>query len=78
MALLGGRLDEALKATEELEATSADVVVVRAATAYERVDADGVSRASTPSPDTRKLSFVSALAMAGDVLAAGDPTPASW
>jgi hypothetical protein len=70
VALLGGRLDEALKATEDLEATSPDVAVVRAATAYERVDPDGVARAlDALSPQARALSFVSALALASDVLA---------
>ena len=39
VALLGDRLDEALKATEELDPTSPDVAVVRAAAAYERIDA---------------------------------------
>jgi tetratricopeptide (TPR) repeat protein len=69
VALLGGRLDEALKATEDLDAASPDVAVVRAASAYERVDADGVARGLEPlSPETRKLPFVSSLAMAPDVL----------
>ncbi len=69
VALLGDRLDEALKATEDLEATSPDVAVVRAAAAYERVDADGVSRAlDALSPDTRKLPFLASLEMAPDAL----------
>src|SRR5262249_20045751 len=38
VALLGARLDEGLKATEELDPSSPDVAVVRAAAAYERVD----------------------------------------
>jgi tetratricopeptide (TPR) repeat protein len=70
VALLGGRLDEALKATEDLEASSPDVAVVRAATAYERVDPDGVARAlEALSPQARSLSFVSAFALAGELLA---------
>jgi tetratricopeptide (TPR) repeat protein len=70
VALLGGRLDEALKATEDLEATSADVVVVRSAAAYERVDADGVIRGlDALTPEARKLPLVSALALAPEVLA---------
>jgi tetratricopeptide (TPR) repeat protein len=77
VALLGGRLDEALKATEDLEPASPDVAVVRAATAYERVDADGAARAlDALAPDTRKLSFVAALALAGDVLAGKAPDAA--
>ena len=62
VALLGGRLDEALKATEDLDASSPDVAVVRAAAAYERVDADGVMRAlEALPPDARKLPFLAAL-----------------
>jgi hypothetical protein len=69
VALLGGRLDEALKATEDLDPASPDVAVVRAASAYERVDADGVARGlDALSPEARKLPFVSALAMASDAL----------
>jgi hypothetical protein len=78
VALYAGRLDEALKATEELEATSADVVVVRAAAAYERADADGVARAlDALSPDARKQPTLAALNLAGNVLggkAAMDPS----
>ena len=70
VALLGGRLDEALKATEELDSTSPDVAVVRAAAAYERVDSDGVSRAlEAVSPDARKQPFLSALNLGPDLLA---------
>ena len=69
VALLGGRLDEALKATEDLEPASPDVAVVRAASAYERVDPDGASRGlEALSPDTRKLPLFSSLALASDVL----------
>ena len=69
VALLGDRLDEALKATEDLEPTSPDVAVVRAASAYERVDADGVVRAlEALPPDARKLPFLLSLDLAPDVL----------
>jgi hypothetical protein len=69
VALLGGRLDEALKATEELEPTAPDVAVVHAAAAYERVDADGVARAlEAVSPDARKSAFLAALQLAPQVL----------
>ena len=69
VALLGGRLDEALKATEDLDADSPDVAVVRAASAYERVDPDGVARAlDALPPEPRKLPFLAALALAPDVL----------
>ena len=70
VALLSDRLDEALKATEELEATSADVAVVRAAVAYERVDADGVSRALDALPaDMRQLPFLDGLNLAAGAIA---------
>jgi predicted negative regulator of RcsB-dependent stress response len=69
VALLGDRLDEALKATEDLEPTSPDVAVVRIASAYERVDADGVQRAlEALSLDARKLPFLAALELAPDAL----------
>jgi hypothetical protein len=69
VALLGGRLDEALKATEDLDASSPDVAVVRAAAAYERVDADAAMRALDALPaDTRKLPFFAALALADPAL----------
>ena len=38
VALLGGRIDEGLKATEDLDATSFDVALVRGAAGYERCD----------------------------------------
>jgi hypothetical protein len=70
VALLGDRLDEALKATEDLEPTSPDVAVVRASAAYERVDADGVVRAlEALHPDARKLPFLAALDLASEMLA---------
>jgi tetratricopeptide (TPR) repeat protein len=69
VALLGDRLDEALKATEEIEATSPDVAVVRAAVAYERVDADGVMRALDPVPaDARQLPFLDGLNLAAEAI----------
>ena len=69
VALLGGRLDEALKATEDLDPTSPDVAVVRAACAYERVDADGAARGiEALSPEARKLPEVASLALASEVL----------
>lgn len=70
VALLGDRLDEALKATEELDANSADVAVVRAATAYERVDGAALEGALEAVPvESRKLPFLAALALAQDVMA---------
>lgn len=64
VALFADRLDEALKATEELEPSSPDVAVVRAAAAYERVDADGLARAlEAVPPEGRKLPFLQPLAL---------------
>lgn len=69
VALLGGRLDEALKATEDLDPTSPDVAVVRAATAYERADADAVGRAlEALPPATRRLPLFAALGLAEPAL----------
>ncbi len=70
VALLGDRLDEALKATEELDANSADVAVVRAATAYEHGDGAALASAlEAVPPDARKLPFLAALNIAQDALA---------
>jgi len=70
VALLGDRLDEALKATEDLDPGSPDVAIVRAAAAYERTDADGLSRALAPvSPEAKKLAVMAPLASAETVLA---------
>jgi hypothetical protein len=70
VALLGDRLDEALKATEDLDPTSPEVAVVRAAAAYERVDADGVGRAlEALPPDVRKQPYLTALELTDDALA---------
>lgn len=69
IALLAGRLDEALKATEDLDPTSADVAIVRAAVAFERADADAMGRAlEALSPETRKLPVFTGLNLAPDVL----------
>ncbi len=69
IALLGGRLDEALKATEDLDPNSPDVAIVRAAAAYERVDADALGRAlEAVPPDAKKLPVFGALNLASDVL----------
>jgi Tfp pilus assembly protein PilF len=70
VALLGARLDEGLKATEELDPTSPDVAVVRAAAAYERVDSVGLGAAlDAVSIEARKLPFLTSLNLAQDALA---------
>jgi tetratricopeptide (TPR) repeat protein len=69
VALLGGRLDEALKATEEFDASLPDVAAVRAAVAYERVDLDALGRSlEAISPDNKKLPFLQPLDLAPDTL----------
>ncbi len=69
VALHSGRLDEALKATEELDPSSSDVVVVRAAAAYERLDPDGVALAfQALRAGDRKLPYLSGLSLAIDTL----------
>ncbi len=69
VALLGDRLDEALKATEDLDPTSPDVAVVRAAAAYERIDATALGGALEAVPiEGRKLPFLNALTTSQDVL----------
>jgi predicted Zn-dependent protease len=69
VALIGGRLDEALKATEDLD-VSPDVAVVRAASAYERVDIDALMRAlEALPPGARKLPLLAALDLADGALA---------
>jgi predicted negative regulator of RcsB-dependent stress response len=45
VALLGGRIDEAEKAVEQLDPTSADVAVVRAVAAYESLEPSDVDAA---------------------------------
>ena len=69
IALLGGRLDEALKATEDLDPASPDVAIVRAAAAYERSDADAMGRALEAVPaEAGKLPVFTALNVAPDIL----------
>jgi tetratricopeptide (TPR) repeat protein len=73
VALAGGRLDEALNAITELDTSMPEVAIVRAAVAYERLDADGLSLAmeSLP-PQVRSRPELSALARASDVLRGND------
>lgn len=59
VALLGARLDEALKAVEDLPPSSADVAVVTAAVAYEKLDAERMSRAfDAVDASSKSLPFV--------------------
>lgn len=78
VALQGGRLDEALKATEELDASSVDVAVARAVVSYERADADGLARALEALPaDRRALPGLSAVTLAQGALAGRADLPAA-
>lgn len=89
VALLGNRLDEALKATEDLDAHDPDVALVRSVVAYERLDADAFSVASESVPiESRPLSLAilgygkSALSgnskLSGDKLIAFATSQAPW
>ncbi len=69
VALLGVRLDEALKATEELDPTSPDVAIVRGAAAYERLEVDGLARAIEAVPsDAQRIPFLATILLAPGVL----------
>lgn len=73
VALLGARLDEALKAAEELPPASADVAVVTAAVAYEKLDGERMSRAlDAVADDVKKLPFLVPL-VKGQALLGGNP-----
>jgi tetratricopeptide (TPR) repeat protein len=72
VALLGVRLDEALKATEELPTTSPDVAIVNASVAYEKLDGERMRTALDALPDdARKLPFLVPL-VRGQALMAGN------
>ena len=72
VALLGARLDEALKATEELPPGSPDVAIVNAAVAYEKLDSERMRSALDGLPDdVKKLPFLVPL-VRGQALMAGN------
>jgi hypothetical protein len=74
VALLGGRLDEALKAAEDLSPSSPDVAAVTAAASYEKVDEEHLQRAlDALSDDAKKLPFLTGV-MRGQALLAGSPS----
>jgi tetratricopeptide (TPR) repeat protein len=69
VALLGGRLDEALKAVDELDQASPPVAIVRAAASYERADSDGLGRAWSAIPqEMRSAPYLRGLSIASEVL----------
>jgi tetratricopeptide (TPR) repeat protein len=70
VALLGGRLDEAKKAVEQLEPSAPEVAVVRAAVAYETLDVTELESALTAMGDSAKTRpELGALSAAPHVLA---------
>ena len=68
VALLGGRLEEAQKAVEELEPSSPDVAVVRAAVAYEALEPGDLDGALSALGDAAGDPALTALRVAADVL----------
>jgi len=69
VALAGGHIDDAMNAMAELDASSPEVAVVRAAVAYERLDASALTLAvEALSPEVRASPQLSALVKAPDVL----------
>lgn len=72
VALLGARLDEALKAAEDLPPSSPDVAIVTAAVSYEKLDGERMGRAFDAVPDdAKKLPFATPLTR-GQALLAGN------
>lgn len=68
VALLGGRVDEAEKAVEQLDPTSVDVAVVRAVAAYESLEPADVDAALKVLGDARSDRAFSALSAGSGVL----------
>lgn len=69
VALLGGRIDEGLKATEELDPTSLDVAMVRGAAGYERCDLAALAASLEALPEPLRTSgLLAPLTRARDVL----------
>src|SRR5690606_1612332 len=78
VALLGARLDEALKATEDLEPASPDVAIVTAAVAYEKLDGEQMSRALAALPDdAKKLPFLAPIGRGQRLMAGTIPAEVS-
>lgn len=76
VALLGGRLDEAQKATEGLEPSSKDVAVVRAAVAYEKLELSDLASARDALGGDESAPAHRALALAPLILSgAKSPSP---
>jgi len=67
VALLGGRLEEAQKAIEQLDPRASDVAIVRAVVAYETLDPSGLEVAVEAFGDTKERDELEALAAARGV-----------
>lgn len=78
VALLGGRLEEAQKAIEELDPSAADVVTVRAVVAYETMEAGDLQTALSALGDEIKTrqAFRALVAAPGILLGTGRPPSA--
>jgi tetratricopeptide (TPR) repeat protein len=68
VALLGGRIDEAQKAVEQLDPKSADVAIVRAVAAYESLEPGDVDSALKLLGDAQSSNAFAALAAGSGVL----------
>lgn len=68
VALLGGRIDEAQKAVEQLDPTSADVAIVRAVAAYESLEPGDLDSALKLLGDARSSNAFAALAAGSGIL----------
>jgi hypothetical protein len=77
VALLGGRIDEAQKAVEQLDPTSADVAVVRAVAAYESLEPSDVDAALKALGDAQSSHPFAALAAGSGVLLGTKYPPAA-
>jgi predicted negative regulator of RcsB-dependent stress response len=75
VALLGGRLDEAQKAIEELDPSSSDVVVVRGVVAYESLEPADLDAALKALGDAARTRPVYAALAAGPGLLTGRAFP---
>ncbi len=72
VALLGARLDEALKAAEDLPPSSSDVAIVTAAVSYEKLDGERLARSVAAIPDDAKKLPLAAPLTRGQALLAGN------
>jgi hypothetical protein len=77
VALLGGRLGEAQKAVEELDAESSDVAIVRAVVAYETLDLSALESALTAfGEDKARPELAALVAGPGTILGTAYPDEA--